>query len=146
MSGKIKIDTIRPLIDSAFERGETFTFKPNGISMLPFIEGGKESVTICQYNGGAKKFDIVFYRRSDGKYVMHRIVKITPSGYGVCGDNQWWVESVSDESIFAIVSEVENKKMQGLRYSLYCRSLSFRRFVKHVKAYIKKLRHKGEVK
>ncbi|MBQ8540905.1 MAG: S24/S26 family peptidase [Clostridia bacterium] len=139
MDKKIKFETVRPLIDEAFEKGESFSFEPNGVSMLPFIKGGKTTVTIEKYKGGAQKYDIVFYTREDGKYVMHRIVKIYPDAFGVCGDNQWWVEKVNDEQIFAIVTKVDGKKSMGS--FLYLRTLWLRRFIIHVKKYI--MKHSG---
>lgn len=136
MGNRTKFETIRPLIDTAFERGEAFAFQPNGVSMKPFIKGGKTNVTIEKYTGGAKKYDIVFYQRDDGKYVMHRVVKMYDNSYGVCGDNQWWIENVKDEQIFARVTCVEGKR--GLGGYLYLRTLFIRRFFIHVKKYIKK--------
>ena len=136
MNDKIKFETIMPIINEAFDKGESFTFKPNGVSMLPFIKGGKTSVTIEKYTGGAQINDVVFYKRDDGKYVLHRIVKIYENGYGVCGDNQWWVEKVNDEQIFAQVKLVEGKKGSG--GFLYLKTLFVRRFIIHIKAYIKK--------
>ncbi len=143
MKKKTKFDVMRPLIDEAFNKGESFTFSPNGVSMKPFIKGSRTYVTIKKYTGGAKKYDIVFYIRDDGKYVMHRIIKcpdtIHNDGYGVCGDNLWWVEKVKDEQIFAIVTDVEGKKLPG--GFLYLHTLAIRRFIIHVIKYIKK--HSG---
>lgn len=140
MENKTKFETIRPVIDEAFEKGESFTFTPNGVSMLPFIKGGQTRVTIEKYTGGARKYDIVFYVRDDGKYVMHRIIKsfntIHNDGYGVCGDNQWWVEMVKDEQIFAIVTSVDGKEEKG--GFIYLSTLPLRRFIIHVIKYIKK--------
>ena len=143
MENKTKFEIVRPLIDEAFEKGESFTFKPNGISMKPFIKGGQTYVTIEKYTGGAKKHDIVFYTREDGKYVMHRIVKVYDNSFGVCGDNQWWIEHVKDEQIFAIVTNVEGRKNNGGK--LYLATLGIRRFIIHVIKYIKKYL-KGEGK
>ncbi|MBQ8002719.1 MAG: hypothetical protein IJ297_04685, partial [Clostridia bacterium] len=57
-------------------------------------------------------------------------------GYGVCGDNQWWVEKVYDNQIFAIVTSVGGKKKMG--GFVYLHTLPLRRFIIHVKKYIKK--------
>ena len=136
MENRTKFEVLRPFIDEAFEKGESFSFKPNGVSMLPFIKGGKTLVTIEKYTGNAKLYDIVFYTREDGKYVLHRIVKMYDDGYGVCGDNLWWVEKVNEEQIFAILREVDGKETIGTR--LYLNTLFIRRFIVHVKTYIKK--------
>ncbi len=137
----MKFESIRPLIDEAFENGEEFEFCPNGISMLPFIKGGKDVIKIKKYDGGAKKYDVVFYVRPDGKYVLHRIVRVKGDELYMCGDNLWWVEHVPEEDIFAILSSVKGKKMCGAGYFLYCRTLFARRFVFHAVSYIK--RHLG---
>lgn len=136
MESKIKFDFFRPLMDEAFENGQKFFFKPNGRSMRPFIKGGQMDVSVEKYKGGAKKYDIIFYKRDDGKHVMHRIVKIFPDCFGVCGDNQWWIEKVYEKQIFAIVTSVGGKKKMG--GFLYLHTLPVRRFILHVKAYIKK--------
>lgn len=137
-----KFDTVMPLIKERFEKGESFVFKPNGVSMLPFIKGGETSVEIEKYEGGAGMFDIVFYVRGDGKYVMHRIVKMYKiakmytNSFGVCGDNQWWIEEVKEEQIFAIVRKVSGRRLPG--NWLYLHTLPLRRFVIHVIQYLKK--------
>lgn len=136
MEKKLKFDYLKPYIDEAFDKDERFIFKPNGVSMQPFIKGGCDAVEIEKYTGGAEKHDIVFYRRPDGKYVLHRIVKICNDCYGVCGDNQWWVEKIVDEQIFARVTSVDGKKKTG--GFVYLHTLPLRRFIIHVKAYIKR--------
>jgi hypothetical protein len=35
-----------------------------------------------------KKYDVIFYRRENGQYVLHRIIKIKKDGYVCRGDNQ----------------------------------------------------------
>lgn len=148
MNKKTKFDIVRPLIDEAFASGKTFTLTPNGVSMLPFIKGGKSAVTIEKYTGDAKKYDIIFYQRKDGQYVMHRVLYTSFKGvsdeYGVAGDNQWWVETVNDKDIFARVTSVNGKKSMGSFF--YLRTLFIRRFLIHVRAYIKRHFFKGERK
>ena len=136
MEKKTKFDVMRPLIDEAFNKGECFTFTPNGVSMRPFIKGGKTAVTIKRYTSGLNKHDIIFYVRDDDKYVMHRIVKIYPDSFGVCGDNQWWIEKVYDRQIFAIVTSIEGKTLPG--GFIYLNTLPIRRFIIHIIEYIKR--------
>lgn len=136
MENKINFSFFRPVMEESFKNGESFTFKPTGVSMRPFIKGGETTVTVEKYIGGAKKFDIIFYEREDGKYVMHRIVKVYPEFFGVCGDNQWWVEKVCENQIFSIVTEVDGIKKKGT--FLYLHTLWLRRFIIHVIKYLKK--------
>ncbi len=134
MNKKIEFNTIRPFIDEKFNKNEAFVFKPNGISMLPFIKGGKTSVEIRKYEGGAKKFDIVFYVREDGKYVMHRIITVKDGFYEICGDNQCYLEKVNDDCIFAKVTAVDGKNNKGGFF--YLHTLWIRRLVIRTVRYV----------
>lgn len=140
MSQKVKIETLRPFIDECFKQGKSFTFKPSGVSMLPFIRGGRDDVTIEPFNGSAEKYDVVFFRRADGKYVMHRIIGKEKDGYVICGDNQYNTEKVTEDMIFALVKGVSRDgkdiDMNGVAYKIYCETLFARRFYCHVKGWI----------
>ncbi len=100
--------------------------------MRPFIIGGRDAVTIEKYNGGAKKFDIVFFRRQTGKYVMHRVIKREGETIFVCGDNQYYLEKITEDMIFASVVKTR-RRMDGAAYFMYCRTLWLRRFYCHVR-------------
>jgi hypothetical protein len=51
---------------------------------------------------------MVFYRRINGQYIMHRIIDVKPEGYYIVGDNQTAIEGPLDASqIFAIVTKVK---------------------------------------
>jgi hypothetical protein len=129
-------------MEECFDNGKGFTFKPGGVSMLPFIEGSSDAVTIERFKGGAKKYDVVFFQREDGRYILHRVIGIKGKYLEICGDNQWNKELISEDMIFAVVSDVKrngkNVPMTGLSYGIYCRTLFIRRFVIHVKNYIRR--------
>lgn len=128
-------------MEERFDAGGTFTFRPGGISMLPYIRGGEDKVTIRRFEGNAKKYEVVFFRRDDGKYIMHRVVGKKGGEYLICGDNQWRKERVSEEKIFATECGVERngrKIKKGSLYALYCRTLFVRRFYLRGINYIKK--------
>ena len=128
---KVKIEEIRPIMEECFDEGSGFTFKPGGTSMLPYIRGTRDLVTIRRYEGGAKKYDVVFFKRDSGKYVMHRIIGKKGSDHLVCGDNQCWKELVRDDMIFAYeccVSKDGKEMKKGVLYGIYCRTLFIRRF------------------
>lgn len=136
MNKKIEFNTVRPFIDEKFNKNEAFVFKPNGISMLPFIKGGKTNVEIKKYEGGAKKFDVVFYVRDDGKYVMHRIISVKNGFYRICGDNQCRLEDVKDECIFATVTKVDGKSTRGGFF--YLHTLWLRRLIIRTVRYVRR--------
>lgn len=132
----VKIEELRPLMEERFAQGMSFTFKPGGVSMLPFIRGGRDAVTVEKYEGHIKKYDIVFFRRKDGRYIMHRVIKIEDESIKVCGDNQYWKETITEDMIFAVVTKT-CRKMKGAVYFFYCRTLWLRRFYCHVRQWIR---------
>ena len=83
------------------QNGE-LVFTPGGISMLPLLRHHENPVVLRPVEGRLKKGDVPFYKRGNGQYVLHRIVKVRKDGYNLCGDNQVVVEKgVTDAMIFA---------------------------------------------
>lgn len=138
MDEKIKMTELRPLIDKSFAENCVFTFKPGGTSMLPCIKGSSDSVTIDKYEGGVKKNDIVFFVRGSGKYVMHRVIKIEGNRIWVCGDNQYILEKITEDMIFAYVTKIVREGKELRESKIYLNTLFIRRFCIHVKDYIKR--------
>lgn len=77
-----------------------------GCSMYPLLRQERDILCIEKKPQGSrlKKHDIVLFRRN-GKYILHRIVKVKPDGYDTAGDHNWWKEKdVSDEDIIGILT------------------------------------------
>ncbi len=79
------------LINDVISSDGEFRLYPRGTSMLPLIKQGKDSVVLVK-PGLLSKNDIILYRRENGKYVLHRIVKIKGNDLLLCGDNQSDIE------------------------------------------------------
>jgi len=116
------IEVIQEVLDS----GADFSLYPKGTSMLPLIVQGKDAVTIKKSNGtDAKCHDIAFYRRDNGDFVLHRIMKVCHDGtFVMCGDNQTYFErGVRPDQIIATVCGIskdgEQLNMMGMRYRTY---------------------------
>lgn len=114
------------VIDEVLASGGEFCIYPKGTSMLPLIVQTRDSVVLRRSEGvPAKKHDIAFYRRDDGHFVLHRVVKICDDGtYTMCGDNQTLLEKgIRPEQIIAYVCGVNRKgkkiKMDGFGYRTY---------------------------
>lgn len=59
-----------------------------GDSMLPLIRQGRDLLEIVPKPAGRlHRYDVPLYRRSSGQYVLHRILKVRPQDYVLCGDN-----------------------------------------------------------
>lgn len=72
-----------------------------GDSMAPMLKTG-DKIVVRKPTFPLKKYDIPVYRR-DGHYIMHRIVKVTKSGYVICGDNRTHLErDITDKDIVGV--------------------------------------------
>ena len=96
-----------------------------GSSMCPMLRSCRDTIIIRPVNGRLKKYDIPLYKRGK-KYILHRIVKVTPNGYVICGDNCLNKEYlVTDRQIIGVLNGFyrDNKEidMNGIGYRLYCR-------------------------
>lgn len=103
----ISYSNLEPIIREQLEHGGKVRLKPNGVSMLPLIEPGQDEVMLKKPHGRLKKYDIIFYKRKSGQFVLHRIIKVRKDDYVVCGDGQFIPEyNVTDDMIIAKVSGI----------------------------------------
>lgn len=79
-----------------------------GTSMMPLLRQGRDLMVIIRKpEGRLKRYDIPLYRRDDGKYILHRILKVRTDDYVLCGDNQWRRETgISDRHIIGVLQAV----------------------------------------
>ncbi len=88
-SKRINLSDMYPLIREVLSNGGTFTLTITGTSMYPFIVGGRDNVTLSPVPERLRKNDLPLYRRRDGSFVLHRIIKLERDGtYTCCGDHQ----------------------------------------------------------
>ena len=90
-----KVEEMYPLISEIISSGGSFRLFPKGISMLPTIKEGEDSVELAAPKK-LKRYDIVLYKRPSGQYVIHRIIKIKNDEVSLCGDNQVCLENNVD--------------------------------------------------
>lgn len=123
---ELSVDEYIPLVSEAVSGGGEFRLYPKGTSMLPLIRHGVDSVLLTAVNE-PKKNDIVLYRRENGQYVLHRIVKLDKGGsYSMCGDNQTVVEhGITRSQMIATVSVVYRGERAVSLSSLAYRSYAF---------------------
>ena len=82
------LEELLPLIQEEIDSGGKVRFKPRGRSMLPFLKEGRDEVVLVKPPERLKKYEIPFYRRRDGGFVLHRVVGLASDGtYIMCGDN-----------------------------------------------------------
>ena len=90
-SSEVLLAELMPLIEEQLESGQSVRFSPKGVSMLPMLRQGRDQVTLTALHGSPKKYDILLYRRGNGSFVLHRVVKIGNT-YTCIGDNQFVYE------------------------------------------------------
>lgn len=96
-----------PIIRALLANGETFSFCPHGTSMLPTIHPGRDSVSIVRLDGRASLFDILLYKRPNGKFVLHRVIAVGEEDYTLCGDNRVEIErGVKDDQIIGVLDGI----------------------------------------
>lgn len=109
------------------EAGGRVNFNPKGASMLPMLSNDGDRVEIKKATEPLKKYDLPLYRRVDGQFVLHRVVKKPENGvYTMCGDNQWQLErGINHSQIVGVVTAFERKgkkyTVDNVGYRVYCR-------------------------
>ena len=125
-----------PLLQERLAAGQTVRYLPfRGVSMLPMLRQGIDSVELSPLPQRLKKYDLPLYQREDGKYILHRIVKAGKT-YTCIGDNQFVLEpGVKHSQMIAVVSSFTrgNREIsvKSLSYRLYCRLWHYSRPVRH---------------
>ncbi len=100
------ISMLRTLI----EEGKQVSMIISGSSMAPFLIHARDHICLERPSGKLRKGDMVFYQRSNGEYVMHRIDNVKKEEYYLIGDAQTVIEGpIQREQIFAVVTKVKRK-------------------------------------
>ena len=95
----VDTDSYMRVLSGLVAKGETVCLTITGGSMTPFLVHGRDSIRFAKPSGPLRRGDMAFYRRRNGQYVMHRIVRVDRQGnYYAAGDaqteikkgNLWW--------------------------------------------------------
>lgn len=114
------IEVISLQLETAGKANLTVT----GYSMLPMLKQFRDSVQLEPITGKLQAGDIALYRRDNGNYILHRVIRLTPEGYLFCGDNQYDLEPVRQDQLEARVCGFSRKgkqhQLDAPAYRLYC--------------------------
>ena len=81
-----------------------------GVSMRPLIKQGRDLLIVTKPQGRLKKYDIPLYKRKNGQYVLHRVVKVKDDGYVILGDNCIkWENDIKDDQIIGVLTSLVRK-------------------------------------
>ncbi len=146
---EIGLKEMWPIMEEQLNAGKTVSFRPGGNSMLPLIRPCVDAVLIKEAPSKLKKYDLPLYRRTDGTFVLHRIVGVKNGTYIMRGDNQNVLErDIKREQILAVAIGMykndEYISFSGVKYWIYCRIRHIRQELSRVKRvlnyYAKKLK------
>lgn len=146
------MDLIVKLMLPAINSGKSAKFTVVGDSMLPLFVNGRDNV-IMKKPDKIRITDVILYQRSNGDYVLHRVVGKTKEGYKLCGDNQLVIEQpVYRDSVIAVMTAFERKGVNHntncLWYMLYSviwsRLIFARRLMLKTVLLLKKLSERGK--
>lgn len=131
-----QLDTLMPLFRERLAAGQKVRFSPRGMSMLPMLRPGIDTVVLSPVPETLQKYDLPLYQRQDGKYVLHRIVAVEGDTYTCMGDNQFYPEGgLTREQMIALVTAFTRGKREyavtDIRYRLYCCFWHVSRPVRH---------------
>ena len=141
-------DELIPLITERLAAGYAVRYLPfRGVSMLPMLRQGKDSVELSPLPEKLKKYDLPVYRRKSGQLVMHRVWKVHDDYYICMGDNTEAYETIYPDQMIGVVSAFKRgeKRIEVTDpgYQRYCRmwrlTRPFRKGYKWLKRFAKRL-------
>lgn len=143
---EMELDALMPLIRESLAAGKTVRFQPRGISMLPMLRQGIDSVILSPVPEKLHKYDLPLYQRENGKYILHRIVKAEDT-YTCIGDNQFELEyGLHHDQMIALVTAFTRGEREipvtDPGYRIYCRfwhhTRGLRRFCRRAKGWLRR--------
>ena len=109
MQKQYNLEDIVPVITSFFAEGKDVIISAVGNSMRPLIRHQKDAIVLTEYKGEELLVgDMIFYRRTNGRYVLHRIVGLEKDGsFIIVGDNQTVLEKgITKQQVIAVAKAV----------------------------------------
>lgn len=86
------------------DEGREAAFPVSGTSMLPFLVPERDRVLLQKPDRALRVGDVALFRRENGRYILHRVCRISDRGCWFVGDAQKEIEGpVPAERICGIV-------------------------------------------
>lgn len=117
---------LMPLIEDSFRQDLTVTLPITGGSMRPLFFHKRDSVVLSACNPySLKRGDVPLYRRDNGQYVLHRIVRVDEDTFTLTGDAQWQLEDgLPKKNVVAVMTGFVRKGR-----AVDCRNIGYRIYV-----------------
>lgn len=114
-------------IEEALELYDTIEIEPKGYSMYPFFVPGRDAAVIKKIGQHkCRRGDVLLFRRTDGRLVLHRLCKVRADGFYLVGDNQECIEGpiLHEQVLGILIARVRGDKRMGVHniaYQCYAR-------------------------
>ena len=93
--------------------------------MLPLLRQSIDSVALRSLDRPPRKFDILFYQRADGSYILHRVKEVSSKGIVLWGDNHTMLEyGITEDNIIGYAARIFRGETE-----LDCQSLKYRTYL-----------------
>ena len=93
--------------EEELENSGKLVYTTVGVSMMPLIKQDRDISIIEKPTGRLKKLDVALYKRPNGQYVLHRVVKVLEDGYVILGDNCAAKEyNIKDSQILGVLTSL----------------------------------------
>lgn len=115
-------------IEQQLQKNGVYVSTTHGVSMYPMLRDRRDHVVIRPLPPGARLrvYDVPLFRRPNGQYVLHRVLRVCDGYYQICGDHQYQMERVPDDWILGRLEsfwrgnrQIDCAKNRG--YRLYVR-------------------------
>ena len=107
MSKPVYLYELSDAMRIVLEQGGEVSFVTSGFSMLPLLRNRMDTAFLHKPLRPIRRGDVVFYRRDNGKFVLHRVVGKRKDGFVLRGDNQREKEyGIRNDQILAILTAI----------------------------------------
>ncbi len=119
------MDELGPFIEENIKSGKKVNLTVTGDSMYPLFKSRIDTVVLDKTKNPGK-YDIVFYKRDNGRYILHRILKEKKGAFVIAGDNETKKEyPVRKDQIIAKVTGFVRKGKSHSADELFYRVYAF---------------------
>ena len=91
-------------IEQVLQTRGTYIGPTMGVSMLPMLKTGRDTIVVQAKTQRLKPLDVALYKRGDD-YVLHRVIYVVDEGYIIRGDNCYNNENVPEETVIGVLTE-----------------------------------------
>ena len=143
--------TTKSTFEEELRRHGKLVYTNVGSSMMPLLRQGRDLMILSpRPQGRLRKYDVVLYKR-EGRYILHRVLRVREKDYVICGDHNWQREyGITDQQIIGVLTafvrngvETPVTDRQYLRYvRLWCDFFYIRAAILWCKALPGRIRRK----